>query len=36
MDKLKVGLYRLKSLLGSVDSILAEPETTILEALRVG
>ena len=35
VDKLRVGLYRLKALLGSTDGILREPETTILEALRV-
>lgn len=35
-DKIKVGLFRLKSLLGSLDDLLAAPETTILQRLKVG
>ncbi|KAI7843455.1 hypothetical protein COHA_002933 [Chlorella ohadii] len=33
-DKIKVGLFRLKSLLGSLDDLLAAPETTILQRLK--
>ncbi|GAB4818232.1 hypothetical protein N2152v2_005278 [Parachlorella kessleri] len=33
-DKLLVGLYRLKALLGTPDAILREDETSILAALR--
>jgi phytoene dehydrogenase-like protein len=33
-DKLRVGLFRLKSLLGTVDEGLQAPEMTILERLR--
>lgn len=35
-DKIKVGIFRLKSLLGSLDDLLAAPETTILQRLKVG
>lgn len=34
-DKIKVGIFRLKSLLGSLDDLLAAPETTILQRLKV-
>ena len=34
-DKIKVGLFRLKSLLGSLDDLLAAPETTIYRRLKV-
>ena len=33
-DKIKVGLFRLKSLLGSVDDLFRAPEMTILQRLR--
>jgi len=33
-DKINVGLFRLKSLLGSVDDIFKAPETTILKRLQ--
>lgn len=36
LDKLRVGLFRLKSLLGSLDDLLAAPETTTLQRLQVG
>ena len=35
LDKVNVGLFRLKALLGSVDDLWAAPETTILERLKV-
>ena len=35
LDKVKVGIFRLQSLLGSLDDLLAAPETTTLERLRV-
>jgi hypothetical protein len=34
-DKVNVGLFRLKTLLGPLDAIFEKPETTILERLRV-
>lgn len=34
-DKIKVGLFRLKSLLGSLEDLLAAPEVTTLQRLRV-
>ncbi|GIL43974.1 hypothetical protein Vafri_1549 [Volvox africanus] len=34
LDKVMVGVFRLKSLLGSVDELLARPETTIAERLK--
>lgn len=34
-DKLLVGLFRLKSLLGSVDELLKAPETSIEQRLQV-
>lgn len=34
VDKINVGLFRLKSLLGSVDDIFKAPETTILKRLQ--
>ncbi|GLC46739.1 hypothetical protein PLESTB_001358300 [Pleodorina starrii] len=34
LDKLLVGLFRLKSLLGSLDELMARPETTIAERLK--
>jgi phytoene dehydrogenase-like protein len=34
MDKVKVGLYRLRTLLGGLDTLLSAPETTTLQALR--
>lgn len=33
-DKIKVGLFRLRTLLGSVDDLFRAPETTILQRLR--
>ncbi|KAF6255152.1 hypothetical protein COO60DRAFT_1272702 [Scenedesmus sp. NREL 46B-D3] len=33
-DKVNVGLFRLKTLLGPLDAIFEKPETTILERLR--
>ncbi|GFR40132.1 hypothetical protein Agub_g688, partial [Astrephomene gubernaculifera] len=33
-DKIRVGLFRLKSLLGSVEDLLARPETTTEERLK--
>ncbi|PSC76748.1 Amine oxidase family [Micractinium conductrix] len=33
-DKIKVGLFRLKSLLGSLEDLLAAPEVTTLQRLR--
>ncbi|KAG2482905.1 hypothetical protein HYH03_018187 [Edaphochlamys debaryana] len=33
-DKINVGIFRLKCLLGSLDEMLARPETTTLERLR--
>jgi hypothetical protein len=36
VDKLLVGLFRLKTLLGSVDDLLRAPETTIEQRLQVG
>ncbi|KAG2448128.1 hypothetical protein HYH02_006713 [Chlamydomonas schloesseri] len=33
-DKINVGVFRLKSLLGTIDDILARPETTIAERLK--
>ena len=35
MDKILVGIFRLKSLLGSVEEVLKAPETTTLERLQV-
>ena len=35
-DKLRVGVFRLRSLLGSVDELLAAPEVTTLQRLQVG
>jgi hypothetical protein len=35
-DKVNVGVFRLKSLLGSIDDIFARPETTIEQRLKVG
>lgn len=34
VDKINVGIYRLKCLLGTVEDLLIAPETTILECLR--
>jgi hypothetical protein len=34
-DKVNVGLFRFKTLLGPLDAIFEKPETTILERLRV-
>ncbi|GIL82041.1 hypothetical protein Vretimale_1587 [Volvox reticuliferus] len=34
LDKVMVGVFRLKSLLGSVEELLARPETTIAERLK--
>jgi len=34
-DKINVGVFRLKSLLGPLDAILDKPETTTLERLKV-
>ncbi|EFJ49392.1 hypothetical protein VOLCADRAFT_80651 [Volvox carteri f. nagariensis] len=34
LDKVRVGLFRLKSLLGSLDELLARPETTTAERLK--
>jgi hypothetical protein len=34
-DKVNVGLFRVKTLFGSLDALLAAPETTIEERLRV-
>jgi phytoene dehydrogenase-like protein len=34
-DKINVGVFRLKSLLGSVDDIFKAPETTILKRLQL-
>lgn len=34
VDKIKVGIFRLKSLLGSVDDLFKAPETSILDRLR--
>eukprot|EP00882_Tetradesmus_deserticola_P030382 GHRQ01034105.1.p1 GENE.GHRQ01034105.1~~GHRQ01034105.1.p1 ORF type:complete len:206 (+),score=38.72 GHRQ01034105.1:308-925(+) len=34
-DKVNVGLFRLKALLGPLDAIFDKPETTIVERLRV-
>lgn len=34
VDKILVGVFRVKSLLGSVDGVLSAPEVTILERLR--
>ncbi len=36
VDKVLVGVFRAKSLLGSLDDLLREPETTTMERLRVG
>lgn len=35
VDKINVGVFRIKSLIGPLDAIFAKPETTILERLRV-
>lgn len=35
VDKVRVGLFRLRCLLGSLDALLAAPEVTTLEKLRV-
>eukprot|EP00879_Flechtneria_rotunda_P024261 GHRR01025712.1.p1 GENE.GHRR01025712.1~~GHRR01025712.1.p1 ORF type:complete len:221 (+),score=28.56 GHRR01025712.1:356-1018(+) len=35
MDKINVGLFRLKSLVGPLDAVLAKPETTTLDRLKV-
>lgn len=34
VDKILVGIFRVKSLLGSLDALLSAPETTTLERLR--
>lgn len=34
IDKIKVGLYRLRTLLGSLDALLSAPETTTLQTLK--
>jgi hypothetical protein len=36
VDKVNVGVFRLKTLIGPLDAIFEKPETTILERLRVG
>jgi hypothetical protein len=36
VDKLLVGLFRLRSLLGSLEDLLRQPETTTLQRLKVG
>lgn len=36
LDKLLVGIFRLKSLLGSLDALLAKPEMTTMQRLQVG
>jgi hypothetical protein len=35
VDKVNVGVFRLKTLIGPLDAIFEKPETTILERLRV-
>lgn len=35
VDKINVGVFRLKSLIGPLDAIFEKPETTILERLKV-
>jgi len=35
-DKVNVGVFRLKSLLGSLDDIFTQPEVTIEARLKVG
>ena len=36
LDKVNVGVFRLKTLLSSVEATLAKEETTTLQRLRVG
>ena len=35
VDKVRVGVFRMRTLLGSLEDLLARPETTTLERLRV-
>lgn len=35
MDKVNVGIFRIKTLFGSLDDLLSRPETSILDRLRV-
>lgn len=36
VDKINVGVFRIKSLMGPLDEVFEKPETTIVDKLRVG